>query len=228
MSVAAMAGAHVTLDSERVQELIREIVRHQAAAGKDRDGSGEVEALFRVGSAVDDLVDMLNQDLIAHGQGNLLAETLRQRLGESAITVTYSVREGRYVYDQAAYHEYLRRAPRGPRAASARFRVIARTFQATMGLDPGTLVDADLPALLRAIAAEERFLREHPDHEKAAEVRFFLAVDYYRAFRNAGDPARARQYRAKARQALEGLTKSPNVFEVRAAETLLEQLARSR
>ncbi len=220
---AGTAVAHVALDPERAQQILRDIATHHAASSSGRGGDGEAEALFQAGEAVNTLVDMLNQDVIAHGQTSVLADAILRQLAVHAIAVSYAPRERRYVYDLAAYREYLRRTPAGPRAADARFRLIARTFHGTLGPDPAALVNADLPALLRAIAAEEGFLRDHPGHEKAAEVRFFLAVDYYRAFRNAGDPARARPYGLRARQALERVTRSSNPFEARAAETLLEQ-----
>jgi hypothetical protein len=213
----------VALDPAQVQQALQDIAAHQAAIGNGA-GARELEAIFRLGETVDLLVDMLNRDLIAHGQTNVEAEAILMQLGARAITVTYEARERRYAYDLAAYREYLRRAPTGPRAADARFKLIAAAFRDTLGPDPAKLADGDLATLLRAIAAEEAFVRDHPDHAKAAEVRFFLAVDYYRAFRNAGDPARVRQYRAKARQALERVTRSADPFEARAAETLLEQL----
>jgi len=223
LAAAGVTDSHVVLDPERAQEIVRNVASYQGVV-KTAGGRGQdMEALVMLGDAVDSLADTLNQDLVAHGQIGLVGETLVKQLNALGIGLSYSERERRYVYDLAAYREYLRRTPAGPRAADARFRLIARTFHGTLGPDPAALVNADLPALLRAIAAEEGFLRDHPGHEKAAEVRFFLAVDYYRAFRNAGDPARARPYGLRARQALERVTRSSNPFEARAAETLLEQ-----
>jgi hypothetical protein len=224
LAATGTADAHVALDPERVQQVLHDIATHHAAIGSGTQAT-EVEAAFQLGEAVDTLVDMLNQDMIAHGQTNVLGDAILKQLAAHAIAVTYVPRERRYVYDLAAYRLYLRRASAGPRAADAHVRVIAQTFRDTLGPDPAVLANTDVSALLRAIGAEEAFLRDYPGHQKTAEVQFFLAVDYYRAFRNAGDPAHARQYRLKARQALERVTRSGNAFEARAAETLLEQLA---
>jgi hypothetical protein len=225
--MAGSAAAHVALDPERTQQILRDIAAYHSTTSGAGGEAGEAETVFRLGEAVETLVAMLNQDLLAHGQPSVLAEAVVRQLDARAISVRYSARERRYTYDLAAYREYVRRAPHGPRAGDARFRLIAQGFHSTLGLDPAALVNADLPALLRAIAAEEEFLRDHPGHEKAAEVRFFLAVDYYRAFRNVGDSIRARQYGVKARHALEHVTQSSNTFEARAAEALLEHLAAS-
>src|SRR4029453_9039171 len=104
------------------------------------------------------------------------------------------------MYDLAAFADYVRRAPRGRWAPEAKFRLIARKFYATLGTDPATLVGTDVGALLAALAEEERVLAEHPPHERADTVRFFVAVDHYRIARNLTDPVRAREHERRARQ----------------------------
>lgn len=218
------AGAHVALDPERAEEALRVVATHHAVA---REGQGEasLDALFKLGEAAAGLVELLNQDLVAHGETNLFARMLVKRLQAYSVRVTLSETATRYAYDHAAFEEYLKRAPRGPRAPDARFKLIARDFYATLGPDPAMLVNADMSALLRAIAIEERFLRDHTGHEKTDQVRFFLSVDYYRASRNTADAARAARYAERARRELAVVVaRSPETFEARAAEALLERL----
>lgn len=224
LALSSPAGGH---DVERAEALLGEIAVHRGAAAAGPTESDRAEAMFRLGETVETLVAALNLDVAAHGTRDLFAELVVRRLRAHALEVAWAPREGRYVYDLAAFADYVRRAPRGRWAPEAKFRLIARRFYATLGTDPATLVGTDVGALLAALAEEERFLGEHASHERAGTVRFFLAVDHYRLARNVTDPVRAREHERRARQALQHtVERSAQAFEVRAAQTLLETLAR--
>ena len=227
MLVLALSSPAVGHDVERAEALLGEIADHRGAAAAGPTESDRAEAMFRLGETVETLVAALNLDVAAHGTRDLFAELVVRRLRAHALEVAWAPREGRYVYDLAAFADYVRRAPRGRWAPEAKFRLIARRFYATLGTDPATLVGTDVGALLAALAEEERFLGEHASHERAGTVRFFLAVDHYRLARNVTDPVRAREHERRARQALQHtVERSTQAFEVRAAQTLLETLAR--
>jgi hypothetical protein len=224
--MASRAGAHVVLDPGGAEALLAEVAVHRRASVEAPGESGRVEALFRLGQTVETLVEALNRDVSAHGQRDLFGELLVGRLQAHTINVGWVPRDGRYEYDLGAFREYLRRAPRGPWAPEARFRLLARRFYATLGADPATLVGTDVGGVLDAVRDEERFLRDYPAHERAVTVRFFLAVDHYRIARNTRDPARVREHERHARRALQQtVDASGEAFEVRAAQTLLERLA---
>lgn len=213
-------------DIERAEALLGEIAAYRRAAADGPTEHERAEATFRLGETVEILVAALNRDTAAHGR-DMVGELLVRRLRAHALEVAWAERAGRYEYDLAAFADYLRRAPRGRWAPEAKFQLIARRFYATLSPDPAALVGTDVGALLGALAEEERFLAEHATHERAGTVRFFLAVDHYRIARNTPDPARAREHARRARQALQQtVERSTEAFEVRAAQTLLETLAR--
>jgi len=227
MLVLALSPPAVAHDREGAEALLGEIAAHRGAAAAGPTESDRAEAMFRLGETVETLVAALNLDVAAHGTRDLFAELVVRRLRAHALEVAWAPREGRYVYDLAAFADYVRRAPRGRWAPEAKFRLIARRFYATLGTDPATLVGTDVGALLAALAEEERFLGEHASHERAGTVRFFLAVDHYRLARNVTDPVRAREHERRARQALQHtVERSAQAFEVRAAQALLETLSR--
>jgi hypothetical protein len=227
MLILALSSPAVGHEVERAEALLGEIAAQRGAAAAGPTESDRAEAMFRLGETVETLVAALNLDVAAHGTRDLFAELLVRRLRAHALDVAWAPREGRYVYDLAAFADYVRRAPRGRWAPEAKFRLIARRFYGTLGTDPATLVGTDVGALLAALAEEERFLGEHASHERAGTVRFFLAVDHYRIARNVTDPVRARDHERRARQALQQtVERSTEPFEVRAAQTLLETLSR--
>lgn len=224
LAAVVSAPAH---DIDRAQTLLADIAHHRRTATEGPPGADRVEALFRLGESVEALVEALNADVATHGTRELFAELVAKRLQAHDVNVEWTAAFNRYVYDQAAFREYLRHAPRGPSAADAKFRLMAQRFYATIGPDPDVLVGTDVPALQRSAAEAERFLAEHAHHHRAETVRFFLAVDHYRIARNAADPARRAEHARRARLALQQtVERSAQPFDVRAAQTLLERLSR--
>jgi hypothetical protein len=221
--LAAPAAAH---DIERAEALLTDVSAHRRAAAEAAVESERAESTFRLGETVETLVEALNADVAAHGTRDLFAELVARRLQAQAVNVAWTPARNRYVYDQAAFRDYLRRAPRGPSAPEAQYRLMAQRFYATLGSDPDVLIATDVPTLQQSALEEERFLVEHAGHARAETVRFFLAVDHYRIARNVIDPVRRAEHARRARHALQQtVERSTQAFDVRAARTLLERLA---
>jgi hypothetical protein len=215
------SSSHELLNPELVRRLMGEIALASWESHEESDPDGE--ALYRLGEKVEQLVEVMNQDISSHGSSDGLTQLLVQRLETYQIKVSWSERDRRFDYDLAAFREYLNRVPKGKRAAAAQFRLIARTFYWTLDPDPSRLANTDVPGVLKAIAEEERFLKDYQGDIKTREVRFFLAVDYYRLYKNVQGPDRSVRYERLARHALEEVkTGYPGSMEGRAAEALLE------
>jgi hypothetical protein len=220
---ASPGEAHVVLDGDTVQPLLVEITRDLREA---RDGATEearLEALYGLGERAQSLADLMNLDATSHGQ-SLYADLLVKRLDEYGIRIRRVGRNMRYAYDLAAFQEYLRQAPQGKHAADASFRLMAQAFYSSVGADPAALVDIDVDQLRAAILREETFIKDHPKSDKVKDVRFFLAMDYYRLSRNSRDPATVREYKQRAARALKQVVREyPGTPEARAAEGVLER-----
>ena len=212
---------HDVVDPERLQQALVEVARARREAQAPK---ADPEALYRLGERVEAAVDLLNQQAAAHGEGDLLSRLAADRLRAYGVPLAFSDRERRYASDLAPFRDYLRRAPSGPRAAAAWYRLLARAFHEATGDGLAGVVDA--ASVAGAALEEERFLRRYPDDERASEVRFFLAVDYYRLATAEGTPRRA-HYRRLGVEALKAVReRQPGSLEARTAETLLEELAR--
>ena len=217
-----LARGHDVVDPERLQQALVEVARAQR---QTQAPGADPEALYALGEKVEAVVDLLNQQAAAHGEGDVLSRLVADRLRAYGLRLRFSDGERRYAWDLAAFRDYLQRAPSGPRAAAAWYRLLARAFHERTG-DGTNLATADVAAVARAAEEEERFLRLHPGDEKAGEVRFFLAVDYYRLAVGEGAPRRARYLRL-GRDALNAVREQkPGTMEARTAETLLDDLSR--
>jgi len=224
LGIPVPSEAHVVLDADVVRPILIDLAKYVSESQNGVSGEARGEALYLLGEKVQLLVDLMNLDATSHGK-SLYADLLVRRLSEYGIRVTRAEANARYVYDQAAFQEYVRREPRGRRVAEAKFRVIAHAFYGSVGSDPAELVNSDVDQLRRAVGREEAFLKEHPRSENLKEVRFFLAMDYYRLFRHSPDRATAMKYERLASRALREIAQEyPGTAEARAAEVTLEAL----
>jgi len=188
--------------------------------------TSDPDEIFRLGELAEAFAELLGQDAAAHGTLDLFGQLLSRRLEAYGVVIRCGERGGGCRYDHAAFREYLRVQPRGPRAADARFKILADRFYGEGAPDPTERgPDARRP-VLEAIAEEERFVKEHPAHERAGQVRFFLAVHYFRASRLLAGAPHVEEYERRARRELEGVrARAPDSAEARAATVLLERLA---
>ncbi len=225
---APSAFAHVVLEADVVQNRLRDIVRYRTQSRNDSTDEVRLDALYRLGEAVRGLVELLNQDLVAHGASALFPTLVAHRLQAYGIGVTLDKGIERYVYDHGAFYEYLRRAPEGARAADIRYRLISDKFYRSLRLDTPDMLRSEEADLLEAVAEEEQFLQDFPEDPRVRNVRFFRAADYYRLSKNVQDAERSARYRRVASEALQQLLHTyPGTAEARSAEELLKRIGES-
>ncbi len=220
------SDAHVVLDGEIVQAILTDVAKFLKETKAGTTEEAKLEALYSLGETTQNLVDLMNLDVMSHGK-SLYAELIVKRLREYGIAIAFVERKRRFLYDLAAFKEYLKRSPGGRRAADAGFRLIAESFYRSIGTDAAQMVDLDVDGLRSSILQKEAFLQKYPQYDKIREVRFLLAMDYYRLHKNSPDPATAKRYEKLSAQALQEIVKEyPGTAEARAAEVTLGTLWR--
>ena len=133
MNQSSEVRSHTLLDPEIAHAMLVEIAGYRNSASSEPIQEARASTLFKLGGRVQALVDLLNQDLFFHGGENPLAGLLVKRLDEYEVRIAYSESKRRYGYDQSAFRQYLKLAPKGPHAAEARFYILSETFRATIG-----------------------------------------------------------------------------------------------
>lgn len=217
-------GAHVLLDGAIAGPMLGDIATHLKASKEAPSEDARLEALYRLGETVNRLVEVMNLDVLGHGQ-SLYGDLLARRLAHYGLRIAFVERARRYVYDLTPFEEYVQKSSQGPHAADAKFRIIAETFHRSVGARPEELADGDLLGLEKAIRLKELFLKEHLSHPRLRDVRFFLALDYYRLHKNSPAPETVRRYERLARLALRAVVSDyPGTAEARSAEVVLKDL----
>ena len=218
--------AHTLLDPEVAHTMLVEIAELQKSARSESNQEVRAEALFKMGSRVQALVELLDLDVAGHDGASTLAQLLVKRLDEYEVRIAYSEQRRRFSYDQGAFRQYLKLTPTGLHAAEARFRILAETFYAALGSGPGAIAPEERASVIKAASEEEQFLKDYPNHARTKEVRFFLGVDCYRLSRSIPDPEKAAQYERRARQALQRVAAEyAGSVEARASSALLDEIS---
>ncbi len=179
--IVTPAGAHVVIDADAAARMLGEI---QALSASAAEGPAEqrAAALVDLGQALIRMIDLLNQDLVAHdGQLGVTSQALLGQLQARGVQPVYSEALERYLAPVEPFAEALAIAPEGQRAADARFRLIAGPFYDSFALDPLQPLDPDWQRLSEDIGAAQAFLEAYPDHPGRIETEFILAIEHARA-----------------------------------------------
>lgn len=194
-----------------------ERLHRQMAAGRPGE---RAEALFQVGFEGDALASLLNDEVAAHGsQEKPLIDLALSRTRELGVAIAYNREKQKFFYDGAAFRQYLKEAPKGPRAAEATFKVIEGEFFQSSATDAAAL----------ASAAERKadFLRRYPKFPSSVEVSLMLAIDYrdlYRHYEGAGDVANRDRFGELTRKQLQAtVRRHPGTEQAQIAAELLRR-----
>jgi len=204
LSVAAGGAVHadIILSASGLNATLKKMERltQQRASGTTRE---RAEALFALGQEADALAELLNDEVAAHGsQEKGLIDLALARTAELGVSIAYKREKEKYFYDNAAFQQYLKDAPRGPHAAEAEFKIIQREFFQSAGMD--------IPAVLAASERKSAFLRRYRTFSRNAEVNLMLAMDYrdvYRHYQAANDVRQRDRYLGLARGQLQLIAK---------------------
>jgi hypothetical protein len=178
-AAAATLRADVILTAQNLNEALKNMARFRKQIGSGA-ADAQAEAVFKLGIEADMLATLLSDEVIAHGdQEKPLIDLALERTREMQIAIAYNREKQKFFYDGAAFRDYLARAPKGPRAAQARYQVIEGDFYQSAG--------SDITAVLNAARAKADFLAAYPKFELNREVHLMLAIDYRDLFRMYGE-----------------------------------------
>ena len=192
--------AHDLITAESAERYLAQSARLQGLAASG-PAQQRARAAYELGVMFDEIRELLNRDLAAHGavQGlpsNYLVAELRRR----GTPLAYSADRQRYLANTGYFARALKLGAGGDVAGDAGFRLLQGAFYDGFDTDPLQSAESR-ETLLEQIALGERVAGETLTAEQREETEFILAVRYVRAAL-ALDAAGARAYAGKARTAL--------------------------
>jgi hypothetical protein len=223
---AQSAGAHDTIDTERVNAILAATDAADARL-KTAAAAQDAEAAFALGMMQVETTAVLNRDLAAHsGRLTFNGETLQKELAKRNLAPGFDEAIGRYRLPTAALERALRLAPQAPDALRARFELLKAGFYESFVLDPFQLVGMSLDELDRQITEAKAVAAALPPGDDAEEAEFIHAIDLARAARLTRDAdAAVRRYGGQARSALAAFAQAyPQSMRAASAAVILKSL----
>ena len=199
---AAVANAHDLITADSAQRYLEEARKWQALAASSAAATERAEAQYRIGAMLEEVRELLNRDLAAHGnvQG-LPSNYLVAELQRQGVPLAWSEKRRRFSANTQYFEQTLRLAPRGPRAADAGLRLLQGRFYDSFETDP-LAADEPWPRLAEQVALAEDLAARELQGDAREEVQFIGAILHARASLRAPDAASRRSHGRKARQAI--------------------------
>lgn len=222
--------AHDLVTAESAQTYLAAVAELQKTIASKEPAENRARAHLDLGRTLDEIRELLNRDLAAHGRvqglpSNFLMSELKARGAELA----FAAETNRFLANVQHYRDALRLEPSGPVAAGAAFRLLQGTFYDSFTIDPlhpGAQTRAQLAEQIRL---GEVLLKLQPHHGEREETEFILAIHYVQAARTGRDAQEQGAYAKKARALAGNFLKTyPESMRAAALPHLLESLPAGR
>jgi len=227
---ASLARAHDVITAASAERYLTEAQQRLDTVRSRQPASQRAGSATRLGRMLDEIRDLLNRDVEAHGRVQGLAtEYLLRELKTKGLPLEISPDLGRFPANVSWYREALRLSPEGPHAAEASFAWLQGEFYDGFDADPLRPRQQTWAGLQEQIALGERTVKLAPPDPQSEEAKFILAVLYTRAVRLAPDRKTSNQYAARARASIaEFQSRYPESLRIAALPILLQNLDRPR
>lgn len=199
---AAAANAHDLITAESAERYLQQASKWQALGAPSAPAAERAEAQYRIGAMLDEIRELLNRDLAAHGKvQGLPSNYLVAELQRQGAPLAWSEKRRQFSANTQYFERALGLAPRGPRAADAGLRLLQGRFYDSFESDP-LAADEPWPRLAEQIALAEDLAARELHGEAREEVEFIGAILQARASLRAPDAASRRSHGRKAREAI--------------------------
>jgi hypothetical protein len=176
------AQAHDAIGSDARKAYLARITGLQQTVQSSATPSARAAALFQIGSTLDEIRELLNQDIVSHGKTQGLETSLLvQQLDALPNRLVVSRRTGLYQANLAPYREALALDGRAGFVTTAKFRILKGQFYDSFTDDPLRPIAQSRAELLEMISFGEALHGKHEPGLDAEEISFILALHYLQA-----------------------------------------------
>jgi hypothetical protein len=199
-SLSLGTAAHDLITAESAQTYLAAVAESQKTIASKEPAAKRARAHLDLGKTLDEIRELLNRDLAAHGRvqglpSNFLMSELKARGAELA----FAPETNRFLANVQHYREALKLEPSGPVAADAAFRLFQGTFYDSFSSDPLEPAAQTRAQLAEQIRLGEWLLKIQQGRGEREETSFILAIHYVQAARAGRDTQEQAAFARKAR-----------------------------
>jgi len=200
---ASTARGHDLITGESAEHYLAQVQHGLDVLHSQQPAWQRAGAATQLGHTLDEIHDLLNRDLAAHGRvQGLPTEYLIRELKVKGVPLEVSPAIARFPANVSWYREALHLNPDGPHAGDASFGWLKGDFYDSFDTDPLRPRHQSWADLQEQIALGERTIKLQPAYPEIEEAKFILAVLYTRAARLAPDRRTREQYAERARASI--------------------------
>lgn len=183
LSPPAQAWAHDAIGlSSRTTIIAKLRTADSVARSADASDAARAAAYYQLGKTLEEIRQLLNQEIGAHGKAlGLEASLLISEMTAAAHPLRSAKTTGHYLADLTPFRRALSLDANAAFATDARFSILKAQFYDSLGDDPRHPLDQTLDELREMIELGERLLHEADARIDLEEVRFILAIHYVQA-----------------------------------------------
>jgi len=182
-SLPLEATAHDLITAESAQTYLAAVAASQKTIASKEPAAKRALAHFELGKTLEEIRELLNRDLAAHGVVRGLPSTvLVAELQRQGVPLAWSEKHRRYRLNAQYFERSLALAPRGPHATDAGLRLLLGRFYDSFESDP-LAADESWPQLAAqiALAQDLELQRRVSGRRQLREVRPEPVVEAVRA-----------------------------------------------
>lgn len=181
-SCTTILWAHESITGEARKLYLAKLSEAQQSQTPSATASVRARSAYLLGSTLDEIRDLFNQDIISHGAvKGLESNALLNELARSGFKLEMSPRIGLYLSPLHYYREALKLDPRASYADHARYLLLKNHFYDSFTDNPLAPISQSKEELTELLAIGELLLKVKEPTVNAEEVRFVLAIHYLQA-----------------------------------------------
>ena len=196
------ATAHDLITAASAQTYLAAVAEAQKTIASQEPAARRALAQLDLGKTLDEIRELLNRDLAAHGKvQGLPSNYLVAELRRQGVPLAWSEKRRRFGADTRHFEQALALAPRGPHANDAGLRLLLGRFYDSFESDP-LAAEESWPRLAEQIALVQDLAARDLPSDAREEVEFIGAILHARASLRAPDAGARRSHGRRAREAI--------------------------
>ena len=179
---SACTWTHESITQEARKNYLSKLLEAQQVQTVNTAPVIRAKALYQIGSTLDEIRDLFNQDIISHGAVKGLESTLLlSEVSRAGFKMEMSPKIGLYLSQLHYYRDAIKLDARADFADHARYLLLKNHFYDSFTDNPLAPFSQSREELNDLLAIGESLLKIKQANISAEEVRFVLAIHYLQA-----------------------------------------------